>query len=77
MRRPVPWLCAPVAAVALLLAGAGESRAERNLEGTWRGTLGQGAGKLRLVLSLARSGRPLRERRSELPLADVIVKFRD
>lgn len=40
----------------LVVGRAGDARAERNLEGTWRGTLGQGAGALRLVLTLARSG---------------------
>ncbi len=47
-------LCVTTAA---LLGSAGDARAERNLEGTWRGTLGQGAGKLRLVLTLAPSGK--------------------
>jgi len=52
MKRAALSLC--IAIVSLLAAS--EARAERNLEGTWRGTLGAGAGKLRLVLTLARSG---------------------
>ena len=54
MRRPLLWLCLCIATVSLLAAS--EARAGRNLEGTWRGALGEGAGKLRLVLTLARSG---------------------
>jgi murein DD-endopeptidase len=53
MKRPASWILCVIAAA---LPGAGEARAEPNLEGTWRGTLGEGAGKLRLVLTLARSG---------------------
>ncbi|HKE19070.1 MAG TPA: M23 family metallopeptidase [Kofleriaceae bacterium] len=48
------WLQLCIAIVCLLAAS--EARAGRHLEGTWRGTLGEGAGKLRLVLTLARSG---------------------
>jgi hypothetical protein len=39
----------------LVVGRAGDAR-RTELEGTWRGTLGQGAGALRLVLTLARSG---------------------
>ena len=54
MKRSVLWMLCLIAAA--LLSTAGDARAGRNLEGTWRGTLGEGAGKLRLVLTLARSG---------------------
>lgn len=49
-------LCILCVTAACLPSMAGEARAERDLSGTWRGTLGQGAGKLRLVLTLERSG---------------------
>jgi murein DD-endopeptidase MepM/ murein hydrolase activator NlpD len=49
-------LCILCASAACLTSIAGPARAERNLEGIWRGTLGQGAGKLRLVVTLERSG---------------------
>ncbi len=54
MKRSALWLCLCFATASLLAAS--EAHAERNLEGTWRGTLGEGGGKLRLVLTLERSG---------------------